>query len=31
MLILLVLGGDWNWQQAFGALVLVFGVMISQK
>lgn len=31
MLILLVLGGDWNWQQAFGALILVFGVMISQK
>jgi len=31
MLILLVLGGDWNWQQAFGAFVLVFGVMISQK
>jgi len=31
MLILLVLGGDWNWQQAIGALVLVIGVMISQK
>lgn len=31
MLILLILGGDWNWQQAFGALILVSGVMISQK
>jgi drug/metabolite transporter (DMT)-like permease len=31
MLILLILGGGWNWQQALGALVLVAGVMISQK
>jgi len=31
MLIVLILGGDWNWQQAFGALVLVSGVIISQK
>jgi drug/metabolite transporter (DMT)-like permease len=31
MLILLVLGGEWNWQTAIGALVLVLGVMVSQK
>ena len=31
MLILLALGGEWNWQTAIGALVLVSGVMISQK
>ena len=31
MLILLLLGGEWNWQQAIGALVLVTGVMVSQR
>jgi len=30
-LILLLLGGEWNWQQAIGALVLVTGVMVSQR
>jgi drug/metabolite transporter (DMT)-like permease len=31
MIILLLLGGGWNWQQAMGALILVLGVVISQK
>lgn len=31
MIILLLLGGGWNWQQAMGALILVIGVVISQK
>ena len=31
MLILLIMGGEWNWQTAIGALVLVVGVMVSQK
>lgn len=31
MLILLALGGSWNWMQAFGALVLAAGVVIAQR
>jgi drug/metabolite transporter (DMT)-like permease len=31
MLILLVWGGEWNWPQAVGGLVLVCGVMLSQR
>ena len=31
MLILLLLGGSWDWQQALGAIILVLGVVISQK
>jgi len=30
MLILLALGGSWNWMQALGALILAGGVVIAQ-
>ncbi len=31
MLILLALGGTWNWMQAFGAAVLACGVILAQS
>lgn len=31
MLILLALGGSWNWLQALGALVLAAGVILAQR
>ena len=31
MLILLLLRGSWDWQQAVGAIILVSGVVIAQK
>ena len=31
MLILLLMGETWDWQQAFGAFILVVGVIVSQK
>jgi len=31
MLILLMLGGDWNWLQALGAVVLATGVVMAQQ
>ena len=31
MIILLILGGEWSWQQALGGLILVSGVMVAQR
>lgn len=31
MLILMTMGGDWNWGQALGAAVLAAGVIIAQR
>ena len=31
MLILLALGGSWNWLQAIGALILAAGVILAQR
>ncbi len=31
MLILLLLGGDWNWLQACGAAILAAGVILAQR
>ena len=31
MLILFIVGKDWVWLQAIGAMIIIFGVVISQK
>jgi drug/metabolite transporter (DMT)-like permease len=31
MVFLTFLGADWNWQQAFGALIVGLGVIVSQR
>ena len=31
MIVLFFLGEQWNWQQTFGALLVIVGVIISQK
>jgi hypothetical protein len=30
MLIMLALGGSWNWTQAAGAAIVILGVLVAQ-
>ena len=31
MLVLFLLGDNWNWDQVTGALIVIFGIIIAQK